>query len=356
LTLPRRPSLVYPAYMSSKKEQIPHEGLFLKIFKNPENTSYFLKKHLSEDIQRYLDLDCLYLENTSYVDEGLRQHFSDLVFSVMIKGEEFPSARVYLLFEHKSAPETLIGMQILRYMAMQWRDLYEQARIPGKRLPPILPIVIYQGQENWKPRTSFQDLVEAPSDSFKPYIPDFVFAFFDVRGIDRDKVQDNVLLKFYTEIIKLQNDPKVKEVPSSLVQGLLESMEQRTAQEYIEIFFKYLVKSTGHLGQEDYEKALQLLPEGGERIMNTLAEEWKQEAREEMYKEMDKWIDQGEIRATQKHIIATLTERFDVVGSTLSEKIKSITSLDTLDALFRKSHRVNSMDEFRDLVDKAIES
>ena len=350
--------------MSSKKEQIPHEGLFLKIFKNPENTSYFLKKHLSEDIQRYLDLDCLYLENTSYVDEGLRQHFSDLVFSVMIKGEEFPSARVYLLFEHKSAPETLIGMQILRYMAMQWRDLYEQARIPGKRLPPILPIVIYQGQENWKPRTSFQDLVEAPSDPFKPYIPDFVFAFFDVRDIDRDKVQDNVLLKFYTEIIKLQNDPKVKEVPSSLVQGLLESMEQRTAQEYIEIFFKYLVKSTGHLGQEDYEKALELLPEGGEKIMETLADQWeekgaqkeREKAEEWIKQEKDKWIEQTKIEATQSHIIATLTERFDVVGSTLSEKIKSITSLDTLDALFRKSHRVNSIEEFRELVDKAIES
>ncbi|MFP4049557.1 MAG: Rpn family recombination-promoting nuclease/putative transposase [Desulfovermiculus sp.] len=45
--------------------------------------------------------------------------FTDLVFSVMMRGEGFPSARVYLLFEHKSSPETLVGMQILRYMAMQ---------------------------------------------------------------------------------------------------------------------------------------------------------------------------------------------------------------------------------------------
>ena len=62
------------------------------------------------------------------------------------------------------------------------------------------------------------------------------------------------------------------------------------------------------------------------------------------------------IKATQKLIVATLTERFDVAGPGLTEKIKSITSLDTLDALFRKSHRVNSLDEFRELVDKALES
>jgi len=93
----------YPLLMVSAREYAPHEGVFHKVFRNPDNTKYFLEQHLPPEIQRSMDLDSLRLENVSYVDDNLRKHFSDLVFSLMLKGEEIPSARVYLLFEHKSA-------------------------------------------------------------------------------------------------------------------------------------------------------------------------------------------------------------------------------------------------------------
>jgi len=53
--------------------------------------------------------------------------------------------------------------------------------------------------------------------------------------MDESKVQEKILLKFYVEIIKYQNDPNVKEIPPRLVRGLLESMELRTALEYIDL-------------------------------------------------------------------------------------------------------------------------
>jgi len=238
--------------------------MFLKIFQNLDNARHFLKNHMSEDIQKRFDLDTLQLEPATYIDKKLKKHYSDLVFSVRLVGYENQFARIYLLFEHKSSPDPLTGVQVLKYMALQWLELQEQHMLVDGKLPPIIPMVIYQGQEDdRKMCSSFHDLVEMPSESFKVYIPDFSFAFFNVRGMDEAKVQDKILLKFYVEIIKHQNDPSVKEIPPRLVRGLLESMEQRSAQEYIEIFFRYLVKSTGYLAREDYKKALELLPEGG---------------------------------------------------------------------------------------------
>ncbi len=49
-----------------------------------------------------------------------------------------------------------------------------------------------------------------------------------------------------------------------------EALGHRTALEYIEIFFRYLVKSSRHLSHEDYKTALEMLPEGGGKIMDTL--------------------------------------------------------------------------------------
>ncbi|WP_435050737.1 Rpn family recombination-promoting nuclease/putative transposase, partial [Desulfonatronovibrio magnus] len=166
--------------------------------------------------------------------------------------------------------------------SLQWLELQEQHMLVDGKLPPIIPIVIYQGQEDDRNMcSSFHDLVEMPSEFFKVYIPDFSFAFFNVHGIDEAKVQEKILLKFYVEIIKMQNDPNIKGLPTRLVRGLLESMEQRTALEYIDIFFRYLVKSSGYLYKEDYKKALDLIPEGGEKIMETLADQWLRQGKHE---------------------------------------------------------------------------
>ncbi|MDZ7759582.1 MAG: Rpn family recombination-promoting nuclease/putative transposase [Desulfovermiculus sp.] len=353
--------------MTTKKEQTPHEGLFLKIFQNLDNTRHFLKKHISEDLQKRFDLDTLRLENTTYVDKKLKKHYSDLVFSVRLIGHENQFARIYLLFEHKSSPspEPLTGVQILKYMALQWLELQEQHMLMDGKLPPIIPIVIYQGQEeDRKMCSSFHDLVAMPSESFKVYTPDFSFAFFNVHGMDETKVQEKILLKFYVEIIKMQNDPGVKEIPPRLVRGLLESLELRTALEYIDIFFRYLVKSTGYLSQEDYSKALELLPEGGEKIMETLADQWmeqgaqneRQRAEEWIRQEKDKWEKQAELKATQRLILENLNEKFGVVSQSLADRIKSIQSLETLNGLFKQTHRANSLWEFKEFVERALES
>src|SRR6056297_1504040 len=130
--------------MTIKREHAPHEGLFIKIFKNLDNTRHFLKKHISKDLLKRIDLDTLRLENTTYVDKKLSKHYSDLVFSVQLFGSGNQFARIYLLFEHKSSPDPLTGVQILKYMALQWLELQEQHMLVDGKLPPIIPIVIYQ--------------------------------------------------------------------------------------------------------------------------------------------------------------------------------------------------------------------
>ncbi len=240
-------------------------------------------------------------------------------------------------------------MQILRYMALQWKDLYDQKKLINGKLPPILPIVIYQGQDDWWDiKTSFPEMVDIPSDAFKSYIPDFAFAFFNVRGINDEKVRENIILHFYVQILKYQNDPHVKKIPSRLTKGLSEILDSDAALEYIRVFFKYLTKASSYLHTEDYRKALSILPEGGEEIMETLADQWIQEGE-------SRGFVRGEIKTTQSLILESLAKRFDVVGPGLTEKIKTIESLNTLQSLFRQTHRVGSIEDFKALVDRALE-
>ena len=87
----------------------------------------------------------MYVEDVSYLDENLTKHFSDLVLSLNLpefKKDSYSEIKVYCLLEHKSTPESLVGLQLLRYMSLQWTDLIDNKKILGGKLPPILPIVI----------------------------------------------------------------------------------------------------------------------------------------------------------------------------------------------------------------------
>jgi len=342
----------------SSQENAPHEGLFQKVFRDKDNTKHFLKEHLSQEVLRYMDLDSLLLENVTYIDDQLKKYFSDLVFTVNIDDQEFPAGKIYLLFEHKSYPDEMVALQILRYMALQWKDMIAQARIPSRKLPPIIPIVIYQGQETWKVSSSFQDMVDMPSEEFKKFIPDFSFAFFNIGQVEDQKVQENVILKFYVAIIKSLNSPELRDILPRLTQGLYESLERRTALEYIEIFFKYLVKSTDVVGEEDYAQALRMLPEGGDKIMNTLAEEWKREGElnkeQEFFQYKEKWVDEAKVENTQEMLITAFQNRFGVVKPKLAAKIRSIQSIESLNSLFNQIFFVQDENEFKKLVDEVI--
>jgi predicted transposase YdaD len=80
------------------------------------------------------------------VDEELRQHHSDLLFRVRLRGSE---AFAYLLLEHKSSPDPGARLQLLRYVVRILTHWYEQNK-PKLPLPPVLPLLANQGPGEWK--------------------------------------------------------------------------------------------------------------------------------------------------------------------------------------------------------------
>ena len=63
----------------------------------------------------------------------------------------------------------------------------------------------------------------------------------------------------------------------------------------------------------------------------------------------------GESRGIQVMIQELLQERFDIVHPSLSQKIKSIESAETLKALFRKALKIESLQEFDRTIDRVLQ-
>ena len=90
--------------------------------------------------------------------------------------------------------------------------------------------------------------------------------------------------------------------------------------------------------------------------METLADQWKQQGREELLLEKPMWEKQAKLENSQENLIDVATEAYGPLPDSLHEKIKSIKSLENLRALNRKVIRTQSLEEFTELVNRAAQN
>ncbi len=130
-----------------------HDALFKQVFSHPEHVLGEIRHLLGAARAAHFDWATLRLLPASFVDEQLGQHHADLLYSVRLAGGD---CLIYLLIEHKSAPDRFTGLQLLRYQLRIWERFH--AEYPRRRLPPVLVVLVCQGRWSGPPR--FRDLCE----------------------------------------------------------------------------------------------------------------------------------------------------------------------------------------------------
>ncbi|HRJ41901.1 MAG TPA: Rpn family recombination-promoting nuclease/putative transposase, partial [Caldilineaceae bacterium] len=103
----------------------PHDRYFREIFSDPVVAQDLLRNYLPPAAVAGLDLTTLALQQESFIDEELRQHFTDLLYAVQQQGGA--PAHVYILFEHKSYADRLTSFQLLRYLVRIWERMLRQS-------------------------------------------------------------------------------------------------------------------------------------------------------------------------------------------------------------------------------------
>ena len=165
----------------------PHDKFFKEALTQPDAARTFLRDYLPADVAALLDLSRLQLVKDSFVDEALREHFSDLLYEVGLRDRG--SVYVCVLFEHKSYVDPLVALQVLRYMVRVWDYSLRQRA----RLWPIIPIVVYHGTDRWSVAPDFQSLFDLPA-ALKPYVPDYQYWLYDLSAYSDEEITDVAVL------------------------------------------------------------------------------------------------------------------------------------------------------------------
>lgn len=166
------------------------------IFEDPILCSQFLRGYtqipLLEDVQPE-DIEDV---TERYVHMFTEERNSDVVKKVKIKDKAIPFYLISLI-EHKSKVDYNSVMQILRYMVYIWED-YEKSqermykgisKTKDFQYPPILPIIYYSGNVDWKATVKLEDRVYL-SDVLSEYIPNFRCILVQVKDYDNEQLME----------------------------------------------------------------------------------------------------------------------------------------------------------------------
>ncbi len=174
--------------MSKKKPPVPYD-LFAKAFlKDPENLKGFLSTFLPDHIKTHLDFDSLKIIPEEQVSlSRKKREIPDLVAEVNLLSEGKPStkAHLYILIEHKSAPDKRIYLQILNYITA----LNERSFKEGKGYVPVLPLVFYEGDKPWEYPERIEEIFSVP-EGLKGEL-------FKVHVVDLKRVEDEKILEVF---------------------------------------------------------------------------------------------------------------------------------------------------------------
>ena len=122
-----------------------------------------------------------------------RQRHGDLVWRIRFRDDRW--LYLVLLLEFQATVDPAMALRMLTYTALlhQRLDADGVLRDHGA-LPPVLPIVLYNGRRPWTASVEMTDLVAVGSDVLAPYQPSQRYYLLDgARMADADLPADNLV-------------------------------------------------------------------------------------------------------------------------------------------------------------------
>lgn len=159
----------------------PHDHASKLLFSQPELVADLIRAYVDPRAQRDLDLKTLERCNGSYISPDLRERRNDVVWRVRARQRWI---YVYLLIEFQSTVDRYMAVRLLAYVALLWQDLIKQRQLAEDgRLPPVLPIVLYNGDQPWTAPVELRGLL-APAPAFLArYQPQARHLFLDQNRV-----------------------------------------------------------------------------------------------------------------------------------------------------------------------------
>ena len=273
-----------------------HDNAYKNLFSHPKLVEDLLRGYVEEDWVAELDYRTLEICSGSYVSDDLRDREDDIVWRIRQRGKWL---YIYLLIEFQSSIDKWMALRVLVYTGLLYQDLIKQKTITDdQKLPPVFPIVIYNGQTQWSAARNINELIEQVPGGLQMYLPGQRYHLLD-EGRVTNHPKDNWL----SDIIELETHPELERI-KAVIDRLTEQLKGEHNRELRRAFtvwinrmvIKRIVRGNHPPEVNELSEVQTMLAER----MTQLTEEWKQEGWQEGRQEGRQ---EGESKLLERQII-----------------------------------------------------
>ena len=145
-----------------------HDTGYKELFSYPEFVQQLMEGFAPPEIAQLMNFSTLKNHSGNYITPLFEEKFEDVVWSVEITWEGITQeVYLYILLEFQSTVDRTMPIRLMHYVACFYDHLLKNGTTtPSKGLPPILPIVLYNGSERWTARQDIYDMVYPEPPAF----------------------------------------------------------------------------------------------------------------------------------------------------------------------------------------------
>ena len=286
-----------------------HDSGYKLLFSHAQMVEDLLKGFVKEEWVEKLDYSTLEKVNGSYVSDDLRQRADDIVWRVRW-GDDW--LYVYLLIEFQSTVDPWMAVRIMTYLGLLYQDLIKGKQLTtGGKLPPVLPVVLYNGNHKWTAAPDIGQLVVDVPGGLSRYRPQLQYLLLAER--DYSDVELGELKNLVAALFRLENshDPEsLLEVVTTLLVWLGSESQESLRRAFTVWFGRVLFPIHFNIeNQPAVESLYEVKTMLAERV-----EEWKKNYREEGLQEgRQKGLQEGLQKGALQLLIRQLEKKFGIL-------------------------------------------
>lgn len=154
-----------------------YDASYKLLFSAPELVRDLILGFIPDEWLHGLDYDTLEKQPGTYVTDDFRHRADDVIWRVKVD-ENW--VYLYILIEFQSSVDPFMAVRMMVYLGLLYQDLIRRGEaLPNKTLPPVLPIVLYNGDHKWTAATDLAQLVPKVPGLVSEYLPQLKYLLID---------------------------------------------------------------------------------------------------------------------------------------------------------------------------------
>ena len=311
---------------------IEHDSLYHRLFTHPIMVEQLIKEFVPEVMAVGLEFSKMELVNAKFHSKKGKRREEDVIWKLPTSSGT--DIYLYLLFGFQSSVDRWMSVRAQVYSGLLWQQIIKEKKedknkeLKWKRnatLPPVLSIILYNGDRRWNAPLEVSDLIALPPDSpLWPWQPRMRYYLIDEGAFPRDELVRRETLTAL--LFRLEHCLDLDNLAGLVAEVIGWFRLHPGYEELKQLFVEVIFQAADDIGGEGDIKISSDLQEV-QNMLATRTQEWKRQLKLEGKTEgKAEGIAEGEVKGKAEMLLRQLHRRFGFIPPTIESRVLSADS------------------------------